>query len=206
MFLCGDSMNFSTYQREFIAEARKHDKNDEYIEKCLAYAKNLVDKRLPIIYDEKHFSQLVGIDLDYLLSAANSPKHFYRYFTIPKRNGKIRKISEPLPVLKEAQYYILNNILKKVPCSIYAKAYKPGATLKGNAKFHRKQPVLVKLDLKDYFPSLHESRVSTFSSVIWIWEICQYSNVKTMHFRWRITTRSTHQPLSFKSANFRNGR
>lgn len=159
VFLCGDSMNFSTYQREFIAEARKHDKNDEYIEKCLAYAKNLVDKRLPIIYDEKHFSQLVGIDLDYLLSAANSPKHFYRYFTIQKRNGKIRKISEPLPVLKEAQYYILNNILKKVPCSIYAKAYKPGATLKGNAKFHRKQPVLVKLDLKDYFPSLHESRV-----------------------------------------------
>jgi len=157
--LCGDSMNFSTYQREFIAEARKHDKNDEYIEKCLAYAKNLVDKRLPIIYDEKHFSQLVGIDLDYLLSAANSPKHFYRYFTIPKRNGKIRRISEPLPVLKEAQYYILNNILKKVPCSIYAKAYKPGATLKGNAKFHRKQPILVKLDLKDYFPSLHESRV-----------------------------------------------
>ena len=102
-----------------------YEKNDEYIEKCLAYAKNLVDKRLPIIYDEKHFSQLVGIDLDYLLSAANSPKHFYRYFTIPKRNGKIRKISEPLPVLKEAQYYILNNILKKVPCSIYAKAYKP---------------------------------------------------------------------------------
>ena len=113
-------MNFSTYQREFIAEARKYEKNDEYIEKCLAYAKNLVDKRLPIIYDEKHFSQLVGIDLDYLLSAANSPKHFYRYFTIPKRNGKIRKISEPLPVLKEAQYYILNNILKKVQCSIYA--------------------------------------------------------------------------------------
>lgn len=118
-----------------------------------------MDKRLPIIYDEKHFSQLVGINLDYLLSVANSSKHFYRYFTIPKSNGKVRKISEPLPVLKEAQYYILNNILKKIPCSIYAKAYKPGATLKGNAKFHRKQPILIKLDLKDYFPSLHESRV-----------------------------------------------
>ena len=53
--------------------------------------KNLVDKRLPIIYDEKHFSQLVGIDLDYLLSAANSPKHFYRYFTIPKKKWKDSK-------------------------------------------------------------------------------------------------------------------
>lgn len=159
MLLCGDIVIFSTYQRAFIAEARKHGKNDEYIEKCLVYAKNLTEKRLPVIYDEKHFSQLVGVNLEYLLSAANSQKHFYRHFTIPKRNGKARKISEPLPVLKDVQYYILNNILKKTSCSIYAKAYKSGATLKGNAKFHRKQPVLVKLDLKDYFNSLHESRV-----------------------------------------------
>lgn len=62
-------MNFSTYQREFIAEARKHDKNDEYIEKCLAYAKNLVDKRLPIIYDENNFSQLVGSTWLFIVSS-----------------------------------------------------------------------------------------------------------------------------------------
>lgn len=152
-------MNFASYEKAFIAEATKHKKSDEYIKKCLTYAKNLADKRLPIIYDEQHFSLLVGMGLDFLLSISNGQRNFYRYFTIPKGNGKMRKIAEPLPMLKEVQYYILHNILLKVPCSVYAKAYKAGASLKGNAKFHRNQPVLVKLDIKDYFPSLHETRV-----------------------------------------------
>ncbi len=152
-------MNFVSYEKAFVEEATKHEKNDEYIKKCLDYARNLADKRLPIIYDEQHFSLLVGVRLDFLLSISNSQRNFYRYFTIPKSNGKMRKIAEPLPMLKEVQYYILHNILLKVPCSVYAKAYKPGATLKGNAKFHRNQPVLVKLDIKDYFSSLHEARV-----------------------------------------------
>lgn len=153
---------FSAYERAFTVEAQKHHKSEEYIQKCLDYAKNLADKRLPIIYDETHFSKIVGIRLEFLFKISNSQKHFYRYFSIPKSNGKIRKIAEPLPMLKEVQHYILDNILLKIPCSVYAKAYKSGATLKGNAKFHRNQPILVKLDIKDYFPSLHESRVYHF--------------------------------------------
>lgn len=152
-------MNFISYEKAFIAEATKQKKSDEYTSKCLAYAKKLSDKHLPIIYDEQHFSLLVGMRLDFLLSMSNSQRNFYRHFTIPKGNGKTRKIAEPLPMLKEVQHFILHNILLKVPCSVYAKAYKNGASLKGNAKFHRNQPVLVKLDIKDYFPSLHESRV-----------------------------------------------
>lgn len=152
-------MNFSKYECAFTKEAKKYNKSDSYIQECLSYARSLTEKNLPIIYDEMHFSQLVGIRLDFLVSISNKQKKFYRQFTIPKSNGKARKISEPLPVLKEVQHFILDNILLKVPCSVYAKAYKPGATLKGNAKFHRNQPILVKLDIKDYFPSLHESRV-----------------------------------------------
>lgn len=152
-------MNYTSYEKAFIVEAKKQNKSDEYIQKCLTYAKNLTDKHLPVIYDEQHFCLLVGMRLDFLLSISNGQRYFYRYFTIPKSNGKLRRIAEPLPMLKEVQYYILHNILLKVPCSIYAKAYKAGASLKGNAKFHRKQPVLVKLDIKDYFPSLHEARV-----------------------------------------------
>ncbi len=152
-------MNYAAYEKAFIAEAEKRKKDHNYIDACLTYAKNLADKNLPIIYDEKHFSLLVGMHLDFLLSIANGQKHFYRYFKIPKKNQKMRKIAEPLPMLKEVQYFILQNILQKVPCSAYAKAYKPGATLKGNAKFHRNQPILIKMDIKDYFESLHETRV-----------------------------------------------
>ena len=126
---------------------------------CINYAKALADKHLPIIYDIHHFSQLIGIRLDFLLAISNSPRNFYRYFTIPKASGKFRKIAEPLPILKDIQHYILHNILKKIPCSIYAKAFKPRASLKGNAKFHRNQQTLIKLDITDYFSNLHESKV-----------------------------------------------
>ena len=152
-------MNYNAYEKAFIAEAKRQHKSDEYIQKCVAYAKRLADNQLPIIFDENHFSLLFGIKLDFLLSIANGQRHFYRYFSIPKANGKTRRIAEPLPMLKEVQYFILQNILLKMPCSIYAKAYKPGASLKSNAKFHRNQPVLIKMDIENYFPSLHESRV-----------------------------------------------
>ena len=155
-------MNFALYEKNFIAEAKQNGKSDEYINQCLVYAKKLDDQDLPVIYDVHHFGLLVGIDPSFILMISNKQNKFYRYFNIPKSNGKKRKIAEPLPVLKEIQYYILHNILYKKSCSIYTKAYKPGSTLKGNARFHRDQPVLVKLDIKDYFPSLHESRVYKF--------------------------------------------
>lgn len=143
----------------FTEAATKAGKSDDYIKNCLNYAKALSDKHLPIIYDIHHFSQLIGIRLDFLLAISNSPRKFYRYFTIPKKSGKFRKIAEPLPILKDIQHYILHNILKKIPCSIYAKAFKPRASLKGNAKFHRNQQTLIKLDITDYFSNLHESKV-----------------------------------------------
>ena len=152
-------MNYEKYKKLFITEAERQGKDAAYIEKCLSYAKKLSDKNLPIIYDDEHFSLLVGLKLEFLLSIANSQHNFYRYFSIPKGNGKYRKIAEPLPMLKEVQRFILKNILLKIPCSIYAKAYKPGSTLKGNARFHRNQPILVKMDIENYFPSLHESKV-----------------------------------------------
>ena len=47
-------MNYTSYEKAFIVEAKKQNKSDEYIQKCLTYAKNLTDKRLPVIYDEQH--------------------------------------------------------------------------------------------------------------------------------------------------------
>lgn len=155
-------MNYSTYEQKFKEQAQIYNKSTEYIDKCLNYAKNLYEKGLPIIYDEEHLSMIMGISLDFLISISNSQKDYYRFFTITKNNGKARNIAEPLPLLKEIQYFILNNILIRIPCSPYSKAYKPGAKLKSNAKFHRNQPILIKMDIKDYFPSLNENRVYEF--------------------------------------------
>lgn len=82
---------------------------------------------------------------------AYATDRFYRHFTIPKSNGKVRNIDEPLPDLKFVQSWILKNILEKCPISDYAKAYTKGRTLRHNARFHKAQPVLVTMDIKNFF-------------------------------------------------------
>lgn len=155
-------MNFQIYEQQFRKKAREKNKNEEYIDSCLNYARKLHEQGLPVIYDNNHFSKLVGIRLEYLISISNSQRNYYRYFTIPKKNGKSRKIAEPLPLLKEVQYFILNNIISKIPCSVYSKAYKKGSKLKSNARFHRNKQFLIKMDIEDYFPSLNQNRVYNF--------------------------------------------
>jgi RNA-directed DNA polymerase len=81
--------------------------------------------------------------------AALHTKYFYR-FEVVKRNGKKRPISEPLPSLKEIQYWILKNILYTIPVSPFAKAYKPNVSLIENLKFHRNQPKVFTLDLENF--------------------------------------------------------
>lgn len=155
-------MNFNEYAIKFRSKAESENKNAEYIIKCLSYAQKLNDKGLPIIYTAEHFSQLVGIKTEYLYAMANCQAKYYRKFSIPKNNGSKRQISEPLPTLKNIQQFILQNILYKIPCSPYSKAFIRGRSLKDNAKFHRGQKVILKIDIKNYFGSLHGFEVYHF--------------------------------------------
>ena len=152
-------MNYTQYAKKFSDRSCAEGKDQGYIDRCLAYAKPLMERGLPVIYDVQHFSLLVGLRLEYLYSMAYAQYRFYRGFTIPKKNGKNRRIYEPLPMLKGVQHFILHSILEKTPCHPCSKAYRQDSSIKGNARFHRAQPVLIKLDLKNYFPSLHVSQV-----------------------------------------------
>lgn len=152
-------MDWSLYEKKFLFEAKLHGKRKDYCDKYLAYAKNLYDNNLPIVYNVKHFGKLVGYKMEYLYGVANSPKSYYRVYSIPKKNGGLREICEPLPSLKEIQTWILENILYQCDVSVYAKAFVRGKSLKDNARFHRKQKVLMTLDIHDYFGSISSARV-----------------------------------------------
>jgi RNA-directed DNA polymerase len=147
-------MKWEALKDKIIKECNFEKKSEEYISNYLEYCKKLYDKELPIISSPKHFSLLVGIEHEYVCKMAYSQSFFYRSFKINKSNGKKREIKEPLPDLKYVQKWILNNILNKVEVSEYAKAFVKNRTLKHNAKFHRKQNVVVTLDIKDFFPSI----------------------------------------------------
>lgn len=177
-------MEWKHYQLLYIKAARINKINAEKVNDLLLYAKKLYDQKLPIIYDQEHLSLLIGIDNEYLHRMSNAPKHFYRTFYIKKRNGKSRRIDEPLPDLKNVQRWILTNILYCVSCSKFAKAYIPKTSLKSNVRFHRNQKMVLTIDIKNFFGTIKSGKIlnlflslgySLPTSVI-LTQICCYNN------------------------------
>lgn len=151
-------MEFSSYANRFISAAAKQGYTKEEISELLSYAKNLHDLNLPIIYDQYHFSLLVGYDYPFILSLTNSTHSFYRHYEIPKKDGNMRPIDEPYPSLKEIQTWILDNILTpsaKKFVSPVAKAFIPKKSLIDNARFHKNKGCVVAMDIHDFFGSIH---------------------------------------------------
>jgi len=152
-------MDFQHYQKKFTEKALQAGYSADKISKCLAYAEKLFDNGVPVIYNMEHLSGLVGYNTTYISRAIDHTKYFYKTFEVPKRNGNKRKISEPLPSLKEIQYWILHEILYKVEPSVYAKAYVPLSSLKQNLIFHRNQSMVLTLDIKDFFTSIDRVKI-----------------------------------------------
>jgi len=150
---------WEVYQAAFTKTAFEAGASIEYIEACLCYAHNLHSNGVAIVYDAEHFSKLVGYSNGYIYGVANKPNPYYRRFEISKRNGKRREISEPLPSLKHIQRWILDNILVALKTSKFSKAYSSGSSILHNARFHKRQKYVLKLDIKNFFPSITEKHV-----------------------------------------------
>ena len=144
-------MNLERYKTEFSKKAVQAGYSQQNIDRCLDYAQILHGNNVPILFTVEHFSRLVGYKSSYLNKAAAFSDYFYRNFEIVKNNGAKRSISEPLPSLKEIQYWILHNILQKIEVSPFAKAYKRKVKLTENVRFHKNQKKVFAMDLKDFF-------------------------------------------------------
>ena len=83
----------------------------------------------------------------------------YRRFTIPKRNGEPRPIWAPLPRLKIAQRWILRSIVERLLIHGAAHGFVPGRGIHTNAHQHCNSSILVKMDIKDFFPTITYPRV-----------------------------------------------
>lgn len=154
--------SFNTYKEEFREGAQNVGFSEKNILKCLAYSETLWDNNVPIIYNLTHLSRLTGFKRNYVIQAAVVSKHsdaYYRYYKIPKKNGGIRKIQEPLPNLKSIQHWILFNILYRIESSDYAKAYIKNKGLKDNLKFHKNQKKVYSIDIEDFFPNITYDKV-----------------------------------------------
>jgi hypothetical protein len=118
---------------------------------------------LPQIASAKALAAAMGMPLGELRflayeRALGRVSHYQR-FLIPKKSGGDRLISAPMPRLKRAQYWVLDNVLAKVPLHEAAHGFAPDRSILTNAAPHVAKDVVVNLDLKDFFPTLTFGRV-----------------------------------------------
>lgn len=127
--------------------------------KYLDYIKILLDNNTPIIFDFQHLAQLLGRNPYYLASVVNSPNNHYREFKIKKKSGGYRLITAPYPALLEMQEWIYHNILIQIPINPCAHGFTSKKSIITSSKLHTGRKELLKLDLKDYFPSIKINRI-----------------------------------------------
>ena len=89
---------------------------------------------------------------------ASSVDHYHR-FQIPKKRGGMRNVSSPKTRLRVAQRWLLESVLKPLPIHDAATAFAPGASVVDNARRHAGKAVVIRIDLKDFFPSIGFRRV-----------------------------------------------
>ncbi len=95
------------------------------------------------------------------LSALN-PVTFARHYhchLIPKRDGTLRLIEEPKPLMKRLQRRILHGLLDHVPAHPAAHGFVKGRNCIAAAASHAGEAVVLGFDLADFFPSISRARL-----------------------------------------------
>lgn len=127
--------------------------------KYLGYCANLISQKLPPIFEFKHLAHLLGKEPFYVGSVIFLPDLHYRTFLIKKRSGGSREISAPYPALLDCQNWIYSNILKKVAVNACAHGFVVGRSILTNASLHLGANQILKMDIRDFFPSIKVNRV-----------------------------------------------
>lgn|SRR5262245_16419550 len=83
----------------------------------------------------------------------------YHEFTIPKRRSGTRRILAPDTPLKKLQRRILRRVLARLRAHPAARGFERGQSIVTNALPHVGQPVIVRMDLRDFFQSTAQVRV-----------------------------------------------
>ena len=124
--------------------------SDAYLE----YIRPIEEKGFPVIFEIHHLANLLGLEYSVVNAMIYSPYSFYRKFSIPKRRGGTREISSPYPSLLECQRWIKENILDRDFVHYSAQAYTKSKSILSNASKHLDNHALLKIDVKDFFPSI----------------------------------------------------
>lgn len=106
-----------------------------------------------------HVASIIGVDLIKLRRIAQKVNSHYRRHYVRRGDGKRRRIFAPSEQLKKIQKLINRKILQRVylPDSVHGSRKK--RSILTNAKQRIGKEILIHLDIKDFFPSIHYSGV-----------------------------------------------
>ncbi len=140
-----------------------NDCNDSDKYDCKDSDIRLADNELPTMKTPDDLAEALGITMSELRWLSYHREvaeqiHYYN-FTIPKRDGSQRQIWAPMSKLKSAQRWILLNIVEKLPVHGAAHGFVPGRSTLSNALPHTNPELLIKIDIKDFFPTVTFPRV-----------------------------------------------
>jgi hypothetical protein len=121
------------------------------------------DNALPALADVQAFAQAVGVTIPRLRWLAyhrdvDTGTHYHRWL-VPKRDGSPRLISAPKPELKAVQRWIMREITEHLPVHGAAHGFLTGRSIVTNAEVHAGARVIVKLDLRGFYPTVTMRRV-----------------------------------------------
>jgi retron-type reverse transcriptase len=121
------------------------------------------ENELPALDKPDQLAESLGVTIPQLRGMAYhrdaaTSLHYVR-FTIPKRDGTQRPIWAPKKRLKAAQRWILHNIVERLPVHGAAQGFLVGRSILSNAAVHVNSKILLKMDIKEFFPTVTVRRV-----------------------------------------------
>jgi RNA-directed DNA polymerase len=118
---------------------------------------------------------------------------FDAYFSYwqPKRSGGVRLIEHPKSDLKHAQRLLLRKLLNKVDPHEAVHGFRRGHSVVSHARKHVGSELVLRCDVKDFFPSVRASRVHAIFRYLGYHETV--ARALTMLTTTRATSRTTHE-------------
>jgi hypothetical protein len=106
-------------------------------------------------------SKYVGVDISTILYMSQRAPKSYKRYEIDKHNGQKRVIYHPAKPTKLLQYAIIELFLSKMLVHESAVAYIKGlkSPLKHTAMLHSNYPYSIRIDMKDFFPSIRPNDI-----------------------------------------------
>lgn len=96
----------------------------------------------------------------WLVHAPQGPLQHYHRTWVRKRGGGLRLLEAPKATLKALQRRVLHGLLAHVPPHDAAHGFRPGRSVVTHAAPHAGKALVLRLDLRDFFPSVPAGRVA----------------------------------------------